>query len=158
MVNPNEKQPKTDEFSGTFERELVANTAVRVTGVYVRTVNTYALSEIDREGQYTIPITSLDPGPDGRLGTSDDTGRSITYYEYPVALRGNAFQAPWIVNDPASNKDYTSFEVAGVPSDHFIGLACASIGRIRPWPGWTLVLLSFWEVSQSHSTRPFWYE
>jgi hypothetical protein len=36
----------------------------------------------------------------------------ITYFEYPVALRGNAFQAPWIVNDPAADKEYTSFEIA----------------------------------------------
>ena len=36
----------------------------------------------------------------------------ITYYEYPVALRGNAFQAPWIVNDPKADKKYTSFEIA----------------------------------------------
>ena len=39
VVNPNEKQPKTDEFSLTFERELFANTAVRVTGVYTRNFN-----------------------------------------------------------------------------------------------------------------------
>ncbi len=83
LVNPNEKQPKTDEFSGTLERELVANTAVRVTGVYTHNLNSYVLSDISREGQYTIPITNLDPGPDGRLGTGDDTGKSFTYYEYP---------------------------------------------------------------------------
>jgi len=35
----------------------------------------------------------------------------ITYYEYPVALRGNAFPAPWIVNDPKTDKKYTSFEI-----------------------------------------------
>jgi hypothetical protein len=37
VVNPDEKQPKTDEFSLTFERELVANTAVRVTGFITAT-------------------------------------------------------------------------------------------------------------------------
>src|SRR6185503_5075387 len=91
VVNPNEKQPKTDEFSATFERELLANTAVRVTGVYARNFNTYALSDIVREGQYTIPITNPDPGPDGLLGTADDTGQSITYYEYPSSLAAAAF-------------------------------------------------------------------
>ena len=29
-----------------------------------------------------------------------------------MALRGNAFQAPWIVNDAKANKKYTSFEIA----------------------------------------------
>jgi len=92
VVNPNEKQPKTDEFSATFERELLANTAVRVTGVYARNFNTLVLSDIFREGQYTIPITNRDPGPDGKLGNGDDTGQSITYYEYPSSLGGRANQ------------------------------------------------------------------
>ena len=91
VVNPNEKQPKTDEFSATFERELVANTAVRVTGVYTQNLNSYVLSDISREGQYTIPITNRDPGPDGRLGTGDDTGQSFTYYEYPSSLAAASF-------------------------------------------------------------------
>ena len=34
VVNPNEKQFKQDEFSVSLERELIANFAVRVTGVY----------------------------------------------------------------------------------------------------------------------------
>ena len=61
---------------------------------------------------YTIPITNTDPGPDNVRGNADDPGTSITYYEYPVALRGNAYQAPWIVNDEKANKKYTSFEIA----------------------------------------------
>jgi hypothetical protein len=112
VVNANEKQPKTDEFSGTFERELVANTAVRVTGVYVRNVNTYVLSDVDRDGQYTIPITNLDPGPDGRLGTADDTGRSITYYEYPARLASAAFARTMFTNSAAADSTFKTFEVA----------------------------------------------
>jgi hypothetical protein len=112
VVNPNEKQPKTDEFSLTFERELLANTAVRVTGVYARDFNAYALSEISRDGQYTIPITNLDPGPDGRLGTADDTGGSFTYYEYPAGLGGAAFAKTMYVNDPSQDSNYKTFEVA----------------------------------------------
>ena len=99
-MNPNEKQPKTDEFSLTFERELFANTSARVTGVYARNFNQYALSEISRDGQYTIPITNLDPGPDGRLGTGDDTGQSVTYYEYPTSLRGAANAGTMIDQQP----------------------------------------------------------
>ena len=38
VVNPNEKEPMTDEFSAQFQRELVSNVAVRVTGVYSRWV------------------------------------------------------------------------------------------------------------------------
>ena len=37
-MNPNEKQLKQDEFSVSLERELIANFAVRATGVYTRTI------------------------------------------------------------------------------------------------------------------------
>ena len=112
VVNPNEKQPKSDEFSLTFERELFANTAVRATGVYARNFNSYALSEISRDGQYTIPVANPDPGPDGRLGTTDDTGRSFTYYEYPASLGGAAFARTMFVNDPSQDTSYKTFEIA----------------------------------------------
>ncbi len=112
VVNPNEKQPKTDEFSATFERELVANTAMRVTGVYARNFNTYALSDVVREGQYTIPITNRDPGPDGLPGTADDTGQSFTYYEYPSNLGGLANSSTMFTNSPAADHNFKTFEVA----------------------------------------------
>jgi hypothetical protein len=120
VVNPNEKQPKTDEFSLTFERELIANTAVRMTGVYSRNFNVYSLTEISRDGQYTIPITNLDPGPDGKLGTADDTGRSITYYDYPTNLGSAAFARTMITND-ALDTNYKTFEIAATkrPSNNW---------------------------------------
>jgi outer membrane receptor protein involved in Fe transport len=112
VVNPNERQPKSDELSLTFERELFANTSVRVTGMYARNVDAYALSEISRDGEYTIPVANLDPGPDGQLGTPDDTGRSFTYYEYPASLGGAAFARTMFVNDPGQDSSYKTFEVA----------------------------------------------
>jgi hypothetical protein len=120
VVNPNEKQPKSDEFSLTFEQELVANTAVRVTGVYSHNFNVFGVSEISREGQYTIPITNLDPGPDGKLGTADDTGRSITYYEYPASLGGASFAQTMQTND-ALDTNYKTFEIAATkrPSNNW---------------------------------------
>jgi outer membrane receptor protein involved in Fe transport len=112
VVNPNEKQPKTDEFSATLERELIANTAVRVTGVYTHNRDSYMLSDISREGQYTIPITNLDPGPDGRLGTGDDTGQRFTYYEYPTSLAASSFSKTMFTNSEAADSKFRSFEVA----------------------------------------------
>ena len=102
MVKPNEKQPQDRQFSGglTFERELIANTAVRVTGVYSRNFNVSGVRD-HRDGRYTIPITNTDPGPDGRRGTADDPGKSITYYEYPAALGSAAFARTTQINDDA---------------------------------------------------------
>ena len=120
VINPNEKQPKTDEFSLTFEHEVFANTAVRVTGAYSRNINVYALSEISREGRYTIPVTNLDPGPDGSLGTPDDTGRSFTYYEYPTSVAGAAFAQTMMINLP-DVQAFKTFEIAAIkrPSNNW---------------------------------------
>ena len=113
IVNPDEKQAYTDEYMAQFERELRPGFGLRLTGIQSRVLNWYRYENSLRPYEtYTIPITNTDPGPDNTRGTADDPGRSITYYEYPVALRGNAFQAPWIVNDEKANKKYTSFEIA----------------------------------------------
>lgn len=113
VPNPNEKQPYTDEFSVSIERQLVQDFAVRLTGVYSRDHDTYRLQNNRRPFEvYNIPVTRPDAGPDGRLGTADDPGTSITYWEYPVALAGRAFQQPTLINDPRSEANFASFEVA----------------------------------------------
>ena len=112
VVNPNEKQPKTDEFSATFERELVANTAVRVTGVYTRNFNTYGLSDISPRR----PVHHS--GHESRSGARWPArhGRrrrpAITYYEYPSSLGGAAFAKTMFTNSDAADPKFKSFEVA----------------------------------------------
>ena len=114
VPNPNEKQPKTDEFSLTLERELMANWAVRVTGIYSKNVNQYRLLEPLRPYEvYNIPITNPDPGPDGRVSTADDPGTFLTYYDYPANLRGRAFAGTMLINDPRADQTFKTIEVAG---------------------------------------------
>lgn len=113
VVNPNETQPWTDEYMLQFEKELAANFAVRITAAYSRALNQYRLVNTLRPyDTYSVPITNRDPGPDNVIGTADDPGTSITYYEYPRALQGAAFQAPMVVNDPKANQTYRTIEVA----------------------------------------------
>ena len=113
VPNPDEKEPMSHELSLTLERQLIPNLAVRVTGIYSRTTNTYRVQNNLRPYEaHNVPITNPDPGPDGRLGTADDPGTSITYWEYPTALRGTAFQEPMLINDSKSDSSYRSFEVA----------------------------------------------
>ena len=113
VPNPSETQPYTDEYSLQFERELRPNLAVRVTTAYSRAMNQERLANNFRPyAAFNIPITNLDPGPDGKLGTADDTGQSITYYDYPASLAGVAFQQGTIVNDPKMNQTYKTIEVA----------------------------------------------
>jgi hypothetical protein len=113
VPNPDEKQPKSDQFSLTFERELVDGWTGRVTGVYSRNFNTARLLTIARPyDAYNIPITRPDPGPDNVLNTSDDPGRSITFYEFPVSLRGAQFETSTVITDPNADHTYKTIEVS----------------------------------------------
>jgi hypothetical protein len=111
--NPDEKQPKTDELSISLERELIANFAIRVTGLYTRSADIFRVKSLLQPYEsFNIPITRRDPGVDGRLGTGDD-GNLITFYEYPQALTGSGELMNF--NDPkAGPQTYKSLEIAGL--------------------------------------------
>jgi hypothetical protein len=109
IPNPNEKQPGTDEFSASIERELMPNFAVRVTGIYSRTFETQRLLNTLRPPSvYTVPVTKPIPLPNGTVGT----GQTLTYYEYPSDFAGANFLRPTFINDSAANSHFTSAEVA----------------------------------------------
>ncbi|MGE3844600.1 MAG: carboxypeptidase regulatory-like domain-containing protein [Vicinamibacterales bacterium] len=111
IPNPDETQPKSDEFALSFERELTQSLSVRTTGIYARNFNLRRLLEIDRPPDvYNIPITNPDPGPDGVVGTGDDPGTSVTYWDYPTSLAGLASSSTMVVNVPGS-QIYKTFEV-----------------------------------------------
>jgi len=114
IPSPNEKQPKVDEFSISIERELVRNMAIRATWIYSRNFNAYRLAGVERPYEsYNIPITNPDPGPDGRVGTADDPGTSVTYYEYAAALGGLRNSDTTLVNPGSANDhSYKSYEIA----------------------------------------------
>jgi hypothetical protein len=112
LLNPAERQPRSDEFSVWLERELIANWAVRGGAIYSRNFNTYrALTPGRPYDAYSIPITNADPGPDGSVGTPDDPGTFITYYDFPVQYRGAQFDKVMRINDPNADHTYKSFEL-----------------------------------------------
>jgi hypothetical protein len=111
--NPDERAPISDEFSASIERQLFNDFAVRVTGLYSRDTSlAQVVNPLIPYSAYTIPVSMPDPGPDGRAGTADDTGQTITYFEYPTSLRGAAFQATTRVNDSIMDANFKSFEIA----------------------------------------------
>jgi len=115
VINPDEKQRWNDEYMLQFERELRANLSVRVTGVYSQAKNQWRLDNPLRPyGAYNIPIRNADPGPDGTVGTGDDPGTFVTYYDYPAAVAGLRFQQPMVVNDSTANQTYKTIEGAAV--------------------------------------------
>jgi len=92
VADPNEPQPKQDQFYVGLEHELLPNVGVRATGVYSRYFNVPVVDGLLRPfSAYSIPITKPDPGPDGVVGTADDPGTTLTYYDYPAAFKGPQF-------------------------------------------------------------------
>jgi len=113
IANPNEKQPKTDVASVSLEQEVKSDLALRVSGVYSRTFNYYRYQGINRPyDSYSIAVTNPDPGPDGKVGTADDPGRQITYYEYPTSLAPAKFGLQQLSNDRTPAQTYKSIDIA----------------------------------------------
>ena len=91
----------------------MANLGFRLTGIYSHVKDVYRLqNDLRPYSVYSIPITRPDAGPDGVIGTSDDTGQSLTYFDYASMYAGKAFEQGMFVNDPSGNESYKSFEIA----------------------------------------------
>ena len=131
VVNPDEPHPKSDEWSLTFERELMWNWAIRTTGVYATNFDLRRLAEPLRpRSAYNIPITNRHPGIDGIAGNADDPGTTVTYWEYPTSMRGVAFAGTMIV--PAQGKQtFKTIEVAGTRRISSGWQAAASISATK---------------------------
>ena len=113
VPNPDEAHPKGEEFSLSFERELMANSVVRLTGLRSKYINSYRTVNALRPPEtYTIPVTRPDPGFDGRVDTADDPGTFVTYFEFPQSLAGRRFEQFLLKNETEANPSYTSFEIA----------------------------------------------
>jgi hypothetical protein len=114
FLNPDENIPGAEEYSIAFERQLTQTVAVRVGGVYLKNYNMNRnLNPLRPYEVYSIPISRPDPGPDGVNNTSDDTGQTLTYWDYPAAYRGASFEGTKLVNDdPKNDSTYKTIEVA----------------------------------------------
>jgi hypothetical protein len=113
VPNPDEREPVSDELSLTLERELMADFAMRVSGIYSRYDDVYRTTNLFRPYEtYNIPVTNPDPGPDGRVGTGDDPGTFITYWEYPASLAGRRFERFALTNDPDADQTYKSLDLS----------------------------------------------
>src|SRR5262245_44217058 len=92
------------------EREIVANFGVRTGAVVNRRRDPYGTINVNRPlSAYDGPLSVVDPGPDGRLGSADD-GAAVTAYN----LSAEALNAPPVnltTNLPDSDADFYTFEV-----------------------------------------------
>ncbi len=112
VLNPELEQPKTDEITATFERQLMSNFSSRVSYIDKRESELFQQVNLARPfDAYNIAITTRDPGPDGLVGTADD-GVPVTYFDYAAAYRGPAFERIMDVNTEGNDARYRSIEVA----------------------------------------------
>jgi hypothetical protein len=102
-IDPKFSRPYTDEFSGGVDRELMANVKLSAVFTYRREKNTQA--SMNPDNPYATTLTgAVDPGPDGVVGTSDDS--SYGYY-----ARVSAANRTIITNDPSVTQSYKGLEL-----------------------------------------------
>jgi carboxypeptidase family protein len=108
VVNPNLKMGRTNEMTGSIEREVMKSVSVRALYVYKKIYNeTGAVTFINVLRPYSVydqVFTRRDPGPDGIIGTADDGGM-VNVYDYNPAYRGANFVATMIPNVPGNRTD-----------------------------------------------------
>src|SRR5262249_6310091 len=110
--NGDVKQPKTDEVTTFYERQIGASVAARAGYVFKREFAKYRLVNTNRPySTFNIPITTSDPGPDGRAGTADDGG-TVTYYDYDALVAGPAFDKSLALNVSGYSDRYDNIEIA----------------------------------------------
>ena len=109
-IDPRLKLPRLDELGAWFERELAGNMALR-TGIVWRGERQHLLRQDVAHpfDAYWAPVLIPDPGPDGRLGTSDD-GPPLHGYE----LGRDASVEPVNVlrNVPHADSHYWTWDIA----------------------------------------------
>jgi len=102
-IDPDFVRPYTDEYAFGVDRELMANFKLSAVATYRREKNLQASTNPDNP--YATTLTSApDPGPDGFLGTADDS----TYGFYQ---RLSAANRTLITNDRKVTQSYKGLEI-----------------------------------------------
>ena len=132
MGSPGRFQPVHQGRSSTSSNVSIGSSdsgsGDTLTGIYSHQPTFRVQNNLRPYGVYNIPITNRDPGPDNRLGTADDPGTLVTYWDYPAAYRGRSFQQPMLVNDSGADQNFKSYEVALSKrlSNRWLGMASYS--------------------------------
>ncbi|MFB0565458.1 MAG: carboxypeptidase regulatory-like domain-containing protein [Candidatus Aminicenantaceae bacterium] len=106
-LDPNLKQPYTDEYIVGIERELFRDLKVGLRGIYKREGNIIE-GVYDRhpfEGWY--PVDVLDPGEDGLYDTGDE--QMFTFYDINYEYLAEELHVN-LTNHPKAKRDYKAVE------------------------------------------------
>jgi hypothetical protein len=112
-LDPNIKDPYTTETAVWFERELMNNFGVRTGFLWRGQRQRYQRVNVNQPFEaFNVPVAVRDPGPDGRLNTSDD-GPSIQGFNLDAAHLALTTPLNVTMNVPGSKDDYYTWEVTG---------------------------------------------
>ena len=110
-INPDLELSYTNELTASMERQLRGNVSLRALYVYKQQNGEKAsVNPLRPYSVWNQQVTSRDPGPDGRLGSTDD-GQLITFYDYNPAFRGSRFVANTLFNATDRTDSWNSLEL-----------------------------------------------
>ena len=111
-LDPSLDDTRTDEIATFLEREVIANFGVRIGYVWRGLRNQYARINLAQPySAFTVPVAVPDPGPDGRLNTTDD-GPPLAAFDLAQEYRGRT-PVNTTTNVPGGEADYHTFEITG---------------------------------------------
>lgn len=106
-MDPNIKRPYTDEFTVGFDRELIPNLKLSVSGIIRRERENNGSVDLGVPFSAFTPVQRVDIGRDGLAGTSDDASMTV-YNQDPATLGQNRLL---FTNDDRFNSDYKGIEI-----------------------------------------------
>jgi hypothetical protein len=99
-----------DQTTAYIEREVARDFGVRTGVVLNARRQPYATFNVSRPlSAFSVPVTVIDPGPDGRPGSADDGG-SLTAFDLAPEFLGLA-PVNLTTNPPDSGSDYSTWEI-----------------------------------------------
>jgi hypothetical protein len=111
-LDPNLENTRTDELAAFLEHEVMANFGIRTGYVWRGLRNQYARINIAQPYEaFSVPVNVPDPGPDGRVGTTDDGG-VIVAYDLATEYRGRT-PINMTTNVREGDGDFHTFEITG---------------------------------------------
>lgn len=107
-MDPDLKQPRSTQATVFVERQLTEGVGARLGFVYYTVRDQVTRYQAFRPpSAYTVPFNIVDPGQDGRTGTSDDA--TLTFYGIPNSQIGS-FPANAMVMSVPNDGTYKSIE------------------------------------------------
>ena len=115
FIDENLSNSYSHEFSTFLERELITNLGVRVGYVWKKDYNGYqTMNALRPSSLFNVPVTVVDPGVDGTVGTSDDGTIQALNIQTPipgsrnVTMNVDGYEGTYKTLEVALNKRFSN--------------------------------------------------